>query len=134
MSAPTRENANTRDRLGRTARRPYWVLSLSVMLRALHQVGAAVFLCSFLFSPNIGFPQWYIYLAVLSGVFLLAAEAMRHREIYREFSGLVTLTKCLLLGAAVHGFLPTVPTVLIAFLIASVGAHAPKNIRHRLVL
>ena len=120
--------------LGRTVQRPYWLLTFSILLRACHQVGAAVFLCSFLVVSSDGFPNWYSYLAVASGVLLLAAEAIRHRQIYREVTGLVTIVKCVLLGIAVHGMLPATPTVLIAFLAASVGAHAPKKIRHRLVL
>ena len=121
------------DRLGRTVQRPYWLLTMSILLRACHQVGAAVFLCSFLFALGDHFPHWSSYLSVASGVLLLAAEAMRHRQIYREVSGFVTIAKCVLIGAAVHGMLPAAPTVLVAFLAASIGAHAPKNIRHRLI-
>ena len=122
-----------KDRLGRTVQRPYWLLTMSILLRACHQVGAAVFFCSLMFASGNHFPHWSSYLSVVSGVFLLAAEAMRHRQIYREVSGLVTIIKCGLIGAAVHGVLPAGPTVLVAFLAASVGAHAPKNIRHRLI-
>ena len=120
--------------MGRTEYRPLWVLNLSVVIRALHQVGAAVFLTSFLLNDVGEYPGLYVYLAVFSGVALLATEGMRHRQIYREVSGLVTLVKCLLLGVAVHGWLSPSATVLVAFLVASMGAHAPKNIRHRLVL
>jgi hypothetical protein len=45
----------------------------------------------------------------------------------------ITLVKLLLLGAAFHGILPPWETVLLAFVIASIGAHAPKKIRHRLL-
>lgn len=121
-------------RQGRTVQRPYWLLTMSILLRACHQVGASVFLCSFLFASGDGFPRWSSDLAVVSGVLLLAAEAMRHRQIYREVSGLVTIVKCVLLGVAVHGPLPAAPAVLVAFIAASIGAHAPKNIRHRIVI
>jgi hypothetical protein len=122
-----------KDRLGRAVQRPYWVLTMSILLRACHQVGAALFLCSFMFASGNHFPHWSSYLSLVSGVLLLAAEAMRHRQIYREISGLITIVKCVLIGAAVHGVLPAAPTVLVAFLAASIGAHAPKNIRHRLI-
>ncbi len=46
---------------------------------------------------------------------------------------MITLVKILLLGAAWHGFLPLQGTVLLAFLVASIGAHAPKKVRHRLL-
>ena len=34
--------------LGQTGYRPFWVLKLSIFIRAVHQVGAAVFLAAFL--------------------------------------------------------------------------------------
>jgi hypothetical protein len=46
---------------------------------------------------------------------------------------MISIVKLLLLGAAYHGFLPLQETVLLVFVIASVGAHAPKQLRHRLL-
>jgi NhaP-type Na+/H+ or K+/H+ antiporter len=68
-----------------------------------------------------------------TGVVLFLAEWMRHRQICRELSGVTTFVKLLLLGAAYHGFLSAPVAVLLAFVIASVAAHAPKMIRHRLI-
>ena len=67
------------------------------------------------------------------GGLLLATECLRHRQIFRELSGAITMLKLLLLGAAYHGFLPLPGTVLLVFVIASIGAHAPKKVRHRLL-
>ncbi len=120
--------------MGRIGARPYWVLNLSISIRALHQVGAAVFLASFLVEEITAPPVVYLFLVAISGVALVVTEAMRHRQIHRELSGAITLVKLLLLGAAYHDFLPATPTVLVAFVIASLGAHAPKAIRHKLVL
>lgn len=116
---------------GRTEHRPLWVLWFSIGTRALHQIGAALFLCFYLFADRFTLPDGFIYMAGITGVVLFFAEAMRHREVYREISGLVTLVKCVLLGAGFHGLLPTAPAILAAFVIASIGSHAPKNIRHR---
>jgi hypothetical protein len=113
--------------------RPYWVLLLSVILRAVHQVGAAVYLASFLIEGLNGPPQAYLLLALISGIALLFTEGMRHRQIYREVSGLGTFVKVILLGLAYHQLLPVLPTVLAAFLLASLCAHFPKEIRHRLI-
>jgi hypothetical protein len=44
-----------------------------------------------------------------------------------------TIIKLLLLGAAYHGFLSAPVAVLLAFVVASVAAHAPKMVRHRLI-
>ncbi|WP_228723261.1 hypothetical protein [Desulfosediminicola flagellatus] len=116
---------------GRTMHRPVWVLWLSIFTRALHQVGAALFLCLYLFADRFTLPDFSIYMAGITGVVLFFAEAMRHREVYREISGMVTLAKCVLLGAGFHGLLPAAPAILAVFIIASIGSHAPKNIRHR---
>ncbi len=120
-------------RMGRTGNRPLSALVLSIIFRALHQVGAAVFLTSYLPHNPLGLPTVYLALAVVSGLALFAAEALRHRQICREVSGLCTALKLLLLGAAVHGWLPPTPTVIAAFVLSSIGAHAPKIVRHRLL-
>ena len=101
--------------------------------RALHQVGAAVILASFLMDDPGPPPSLYLSIAFGSGVALFFAEWMRHRQICRELSGITTLVKLLLLGAAYHGFIPTTIAVLTAFVLASIAAHAPKMIRHRLL-
>lgn len=120
-------------RLGRIGDRSYPALWLSIAIRAAHQVGAAVFLTVYLLEPGVSPPPFYVILVTVSGVVLVLTEWLRHRQLYRELAGVVTLGKCLLLGAALHGFLPIAPVVLLVFLLASVGAHAPKNVRHRLL-
>lgn len=120
-------------RLGRTGHRPFWVLKLSITVRAVHQVGAAVFLAAFLLDDISRPPLPYILLATISGIVLLLVEAMRHRQIYRELSGLTTITKLILIGAAYHGYLPETITILAAFMLASISSHAPKLYRHRLL-
>ncbi|MEE4167031.1 MAG: hypothetical protein V2I35_13595 [Desulfocapsaceae bacterium] len=119
--------------LGRVGDRPMWILSLSIVIRAIHQVGAAVFLASFLLDDGLAAPPVYLLVTVVSGCLLFATEGMRHRQIYREVAGMSTFIKVILLGGAFHGFLPETITVLSAFIIASLGAHAPKIIRHRLL-
>jgi hypothetical protein len=118
--------------MGRVVERPYWLLNVSVLVRAAHQVGAAVFLASYLF-PEIKLPLFYLLLAMVSGIGLAGTEFMRHRQLYREFAGVVTVFKMILLGAAYHGFVQAQAVVLCAFILASVGAHVPKNIRHRIL-
>jgi hypothetical protein len=99
----------------------------------LHQIGAAVFLAAYLLDAIPGPPVVYVLVALFSGGVLLVAEWRRHRQICREVSGVITMVKIVLIGAAYHGFLPLRETVLLAFAIASVGSHAPKNLRHRLL-
>jgi hypothetical protein len=118
-------------RLGRTADRPYWVWMGSIFIRALHQVGAAVFLAVFLLPGHPDLPGSYLMLAAVTGVLLMTTEMLRHRQLLREPAGLTTLVKLMLMGMAIHGWLPATPTVLAAFILAAFFAHAPKHIRHR---
>lgn len=120
-------------KLGRVGDRPYEAYLLSILIRAVHQVGAAVFLAAYLLGILPGPPITYVLIAVVSGVLLLAAEWWRHRQIFRELAGAITITKVLLLWAAYRGLLPPAATVLLAFVIASLGAHAPKKTRHWLL-
>ncbi len=119
--------------MGRIGNRPYWVLYLSIFIRAVHQVGAAVFLASFLMKDFNRPPALYITIVFISGIALLITEGMRHRQIYREVSGVSTFIKLIVLGAAFHGFLPVTAAVLTAFVLASIDSHTPKIIRHRLI-
>lgn len=120
-------------KMGLIGERPFWVLSLSLPIRAIHQIGAAVVLTAYLLDALPGPPFVYLLIALISGGLLLGTEWMRHRQIFRELAGVITLVKMLLLGAAYHGYVPPLETVLLAFVIASIGAHAPKKVRHKLL-
>lgn len=133
MRENSEEDCENSVKMGRIGYRPYWALNLSILIRAAHQVGAAVFLAAYLLDAIPGPPMVYVLIALLSGGLLLITECLRHRQIFRELAGMITLVKILLLGAAYHGFLPLPETVLLAFVIASIGAHAPKKVRHRLL-
>lgn len=132
-----REKSNSTNadnpRMGRIGNRPAWALYLSLLVRAVHQIGAAVFLAAFLLDVIPGPPKIYVFIALVSGGLLLITEWLRHRQIFRELAGISTLVKLILLGAAYHGYLPIWQTVLLAFIIASLAAHAPKKVRHRLL-
>lgn len=119
--------------MGRIGDRPYWILNFSILIRAVHQIGAAVFLTAYLFDAIPGPPKLYVGIVFVSGGLLLAAEWLRHRQIFREVAGMITVVKLLLLGAAYHGILPPTETILLLFFFASLGAHAPKKVRHRLL-
>ena len=115
----------------RTADRPYWIWLVSIFIRALHQVGAAVFLAVFLLPGKPDLPRLYIVLAAATGLMLMATEMLRHRQLLREPAGLATFVKLAIMGIGLHGWLPAVPAMLTAFVVAAFFAHAPKHIRHR---
>lgn len=120
-------------RTGRIGDRPYWVLIFSIFVRALHQVGAGVFLASFLLEDMITLPPSYLILVAVSGGILLATEGLRHRQLFREVSGFSTIFKLVILGLAYHEMVPATLVVLFVFILASICSHAPKIIRHRLL-
>lgn len=133
MAERPKSVANQETKMGRIGNRPYWLLNLALFIRAAHQVGAAVFLAVFLLDGKQLLPPLYLVVVFSSGVVLMLVEWVRHRQIFREVSGICTIVKLALIGAAYHGFLSAPVTVLFAFILASVCAHAPKSVRHRLL-
>lgn len=133
MQDETGNSCSSGDKMGRIGDRPYWALLFSILVRGAHQVGAGVLLAVYLLDIMPAPPAVYTLIAFVSGGLLLGAEWWRHRQIFRELAGLVTIVKLLLLGAAYHGLLPLPAVVLLVFVIASLGAHAPKKVRHRLM-
>ena len=119
--------------LGSVHHRPAWVLYLSLGVRTAHQVGAAIFLAVFLTGMATQLWNFYLYLTIFTGLVLCGTEGMRHRQLHRELTGMATVLKCVLIGLAFHGLLWPRSLVLSGFVLASLTAHAPKNIRHRLL-
>ena len=119
--------------MGRIGARPFWVLGLSIAVRAIHLVGAGVVLAVFLHGDALPELRGYSVLATASGFLLLGSEWLRHRQLWRELAGVVTLVKIILLGAVFHGLFPGRETMLLLFVAAAVAAHAPKTVRHRLL-
>ncbi len=126
----TKSSKNKNVRIGRTTDRPYWMMMLSIIVRAVHQIGAAVCLGAFLLGADL--PWSYLVLAGTSGCLLMLTEAFRHRQLLREAVGVITLIKTGIIGMALHGWIPAVPAVLFAFALASFYSHAPKTIRHKI--
>lgn len=126
---------NDRDkvRLGITRDRPEWLRTGSVFIRAAHQVGAAVLLGAYLMGMEQQLSPAYLILAAASGVLLFITEWLRHREIYREFSGMATFAKLILLALVPFMFSIAHWLVLAAFVLAAIFAHLPKRWRHRLL-
>lgn len=119
--------------MGRIGARPMWVLGLSIFTRAMHLVGAGIVLTFFLLFEGTKAPVASTLFTVGSGLLLLFTEWLRHRQIWRELAGVATFGKMILLGAIFHGLLPGRETMLFVFVLASVAAHAPKLVRHRLL-
>lgn len=129
----TNKKDKNSDKIGLIAPRPYWMMHFAIFTRAIHQIGAAVFLGAYLLEDTIRVPSIYLIIAFVSGLLLLAVEGVRHRQFMRETFGLVTFFKMVIIGMAYHGWLPPAPTVLLAFFLASIISHAPKIVRHRLL-
>ena len=121
-------------RLGDVGPRPIWIRTGSVFVRAAHLLGASAVAGVYLLNvPDADARGWWI-LAGVSGLLLLLAELLRHRELYREVAGWSTLGKLILIGC-----IPLSPAaapwlMAAAFVVAVVGAHAPRNWRHRKIL
>lgn len=134
MDDPAKIKAPDDLKLGRKADRPYWVMILSVLVRSVHQIGAGVFISSFLFGVPKPLPGFYTALASVTGVILLITECIRHRQYFRELIGISTIIKLVLIGMIIHAGIAVKLLAIVAFVIASVSSHLPKNIRHRLII
>jgi hypothetical protein len=109
-------------RMGRIGHRPFWILHLSVLIRAVHQVGAAVYLAAYLLGAGISPTSGYALVAYFSGVLLVFTWP--DRQLYREIA-LATLS----FSSVPRCILPAVWAVLTAFVLASICAHLPKQLR-----
>ena len=118
-------------KLGKTGDRPHWIRSGSVFIRAAHLLAASAVAGVYLLSVEDADARFWWILAAGSGVLLLLAEFLRHQELYREVAGWSTIVKLVLIG-----MIPVLPAagfwlMSAAFVVAVLGAHAPRRWRHR---
>ena len=117
--------------LGRTGDGPRWIRTGSVFVRAAHLLAASAVAGVYLLDVRDTEARGWWIAAGATGILLLAAEVSRHRELYREVAGWATLLKLVLIGL-IPAFPPAAPWLMsTAFVVAVVGAHAPRNWRHR---
>jgi hypothetical protein len=102
-----------------------------VFVRAAHLLGTSAVLGAALFGvAGAAVHPWWI-VAAASGVLLVVAELLRHPELWREVAGWATVAKLVLVGVGL-AVSPAGPWLLsTAFVVAVVGAHAPREWRHR---
>ncbi|WP_303720692.1 hypothetical protein [Malonomonas rubra] len=129
----TYQKNNEPGKIGRVADRPDPVRYLSILVRSLHQIAVALFIGSFLFNDNDRITGTFLIFVASSGLLLLALEGLRHRQFYREFFGLITFIKFVIIGFSYHHLLPPTPALMFVYFIAATISHAPKRIRHRLI-
>jgi len=127
LSDPT----NHDPKFGRTGDRPHWIRSASVFVRAAHLLGASVLAGAWLLEVEDPRLHAWWGVAAGTGALLLAAEYARHRELHREVCGWATYGKLILIL-----LIPLAPDLgpwlmSAAFVVAVLGAHAPKRWRHR---
>ena len=118
-------------KLGKVGDRPFWIRTGSVFIRAAHLLAASAVAGVYLWNVEAtGVHTWWI-VAGVSGVLLLVAESIRHRELYRELAGWATILKLILVGGIFAA--PAAATWLMsaAFVVAVLGAHCPGRWRHR---
>jgi len=117
--------------LGRTSDRPSFIRTGSVFVRATHLLPASVVAGACVLSVEAeGIRAWWIATAV-TGAVLLAAEYARHRDLHREVAGWATLIKLVLVGGIALAPAAGPWLMSVAFVVAVVGAHAPRGWRHR---
>jgi hypothetical protein len=115
--------------------RPSRIRIGSVFVRAAHLLAAGVVAGGILLGVVGGVPHIWWILAGASGVLMMVVEFIQHRELHREIAGWSTLLKLLLIGGIFAVPAAAAPSLMAsAFLVAVVGAHAPRSWRHRRVI
>lgn len=125
---PTTEDGSELDKMGD---RPSRVRIGSVFVRAVHLLAASAVAGACLLNvEGTGVRTWW-FVAAISGVLLLAAEFIQHAELYRELAGWSTILKLVLIGGIVAAPAAAPWLMSAAFVVAVLGAHAPRRWRHR---
>ena len=113
---------------GRAGDRRRPVRSASVFIRAAHILAACAVAGGYFLGAPVAHSWWI--LAGVTGVLLLGAEFLQHRELHREVAGWSTILKLILIGC-IPAAPPAAPWLMsAAVILAAVGAHAPKKWRH----
>lgn len=103
---------------------------INIALRTLHLIGVAGIGSAYLFGVAAEAWLHYLWLAIASGVAMVAVEVWWSGAWLVEVRGVVILAKLLLLGSI--GLLPALaaPLFVLVIVISAVGAHAPARLRH----
>jgi hypothetical protein len=103
-------------------------------LRTLHILTAGILLGGLVFYQPASALEPWLWLTVISGLFLLATDVHASLAVLFEMRGIATLIKIMLLilaGAFQEACIPLLVTVII---IGAVVSHMPKRYRHKVLL
>ena len=93
-------------------------------------MAAGILLGGHFFNAPVGALLPWLYLAIASGIGLIALEAYPSLHFVFEGWGVMTLTKLALLAVIPFAWSARVPILLAVVALGSVGSHMPARFRH----
>ena len=101
-----------------------------IALRTAHLMAAGILLGGHFFNAPVGALLPWLYLAIASGIGLIALEAYPSLHFVFEGWGVMTLTKLALLAVIPFAWSARVHILLAVVALGSVGSHMPARFRH----
>lgn len=101
-----------------------------IALRTAHLMAAGVLLGGHAFNAPAGQLRLWLYLAIASGVGMIALEACPSLHFVFEGWGVLLLVKLVLLAVIPFAWTARFPILLAVVALAAVGSHMPARFRH----
>jgi hypothetical protein len=110
---------------GLTALRVYKLLA-----RTVHLIATGSLLGGHMFGAPLAPLRLLLYLAILTGIAMCTLEAYPNRQFFYEGWALLLWLKFVLLTSALVFWGHRVPILIAVVVIASIGSHMPRALRH----
>ena len=111
--------------LGLTAMRVYKLLA-----RTVHLIAIAGLVGGHMFGAPLASLRLLLYLSVITGLAMCALEAYPNRRFFHEGWALLLCLKLVLLASVLVFWNARRPILIVVVVIASVGSHMPRALRH----
>jgi hypothetical protein len=110
---------------GLTAQRVYKLLA-----RTVHLIAIAGLVGGHMFGAPLEPLRLLLYLSIITGVVMCALEAYPNRRFFYEGWALLLWLKLVLLASVLVFWNARGPILIVVVVIASVGSHLPRALRH----
>ena len=110
---------------GLTALRVYKLLA-----RTVHLIAIAGLMGGHMFGAPLAPLRLLLYLSIITGVAMCALEAYPNRRFFYEGWALLLWLKLVVLTLVLVFWNARTPTLIVVLVIASIGSHMPRAMRH----
>jgi hypothetical protein len=111
-------------------RRLPYARAWSITARTIHIAATSILVGGYFFGAPHSALTSYLLASTVTGLVLIAIEAYSHPHWFDQAWFLAVLAKLVLLWFMRFAWAPRLLLLLLVIVIASVGSHAPRRIRH----